>query len=265
MLVSIIIPCKNEEKRIGKTLEAVHGYLTKQDYEYEIIVVNNGSHDRTVFEVERRMKTIPHLRLITENAYGKGWAVHQGMLKAHGDWRLMTDADNSTDISHLGKFLEAGLAGNDVVISSRRLEESDIKNPQPWYRQILGNVFAGLVRTIVPTGVKDTQNGFKLFSREAVERIFPLQTIFYWAFDIEVLHLARELRLEVKELPITWIDDDRSHMNIKGMAKMLEEVLYVRWNIFNDAYSSKDAGESRNKNRIHIHAPAKSRFRFTLW
>lgn len=237
MLISVIIPCYNEEQRIKSTLERIHEYLSQQSYQSEVIVVDNGSKDGTREVVQSYAAQMPNLRLLSKKSHGKGWAVKEGMLEAKGDYRLFTDADNSTDISHLGKFLDAAINdGYDVVISSRRIEGAHLAHPQPWYRRILGDIFALIVRSIMPLGIRDTQNGFKLFSANATERIFPQQTIFYWAFDVEVLALAQKFGFNIKELPITWVNDEASRMSIKGMSRMLFEVIITRLHMMTRAY-----------------------------
>ncbi len=278
MLISVIIPCYNEERAIVATLTRVIEYLKAQVYDSEIIVVDNGSRDRTrnlVAEIQARMQkgapaagmtqatvasglgapaagtgisnASPAIKLMFENSHGKGWAVKCGMLEAKGDFKLFTDADNSTDIAHLGPMLALAQSGTDVVISSRRLPESNIAHPQPWYRQILGNIFAAIIRVIMPLGVKDTQNGFKLFSRAAADKIFPQQRIYYWAFDVEILALARKFGFTVKEVPITWINNDKSSMTLKGMIRMLFEVVIIRFNLATGEFfkGKKERGVSK--------------------
>jgi dolichyl-phosphate beta-glucosyltransferase len=250
MKLSIIIPCYNEERRIGTTLERMREYLSYQNYKWEIIVVDNGSSDGTRDVVRGFQDSMPNLRIVEENCYGKGWAVRQGMLAARGDYRLFTDADNSTDIAQVDDLLQEAYNGYDVVISSRRAEGAVIIHPQPWYRRILGDLFVLLVRLIVPLGIKDTQNGFKLFSREAAEGIFPHQNIFYWAFDVEILALADRLGYTTKEVPIVWVNDERSSMSIKGMVRMLFEVLLVRAHLMTRSYTKAE--------KHHSHAPSKN-------
>jgi dolichyl-phosphate beta-glucosyltransferase len=228
MYLSIIIPCYNEESRILVTLQAIKSYLSRQYYEYEVIVVDNGSTDATKLVVEGFAANFPQLRLICKKSHGKGWAVKQGMLAAKGEYRLFTDADNSTDIVQLDKLLPYAKEGYDVIIGSRKAEGAVLTKPQPLFRVWLGNVFAWTVGIILPTGVKDTQNGFKLFSKAAAEAIFPQQAIYYWAFDVELLALANVYGFKVKEVPIVWVNDERSKMNFKGMARMLFEVAIVR-------------------------------------
>lgn len=229
MYLSIIIPCYNEELRIGKTLEAVGSYLEHQSYDYEIIVVDNGSKDTTANIVSNHQKKMPALKLIHRQNFGKGWAVKQGMLEATGDFKLFMDADNSTDIREVEKLLAYAATDFEVVISSRKIEGALLAHPQPWHRAILGNIFVLIVRIIIPLrGIKDTQNGFKLFTKKAADILFPLQTLYYWSFDVELLALAQRHGLNIKEVPITWNNDERSKMRPMGMLRMAREILQLR-------------------------------------
>jgi dolichyl-phosphate beta-glucosyltransferase len=229
MYLSVIIPCYNEVERIAKTLEAIYCYLREQTYEWEIIVVDNGSTDGTRQLVEDYADEIKNLKLLIHQSHGKGWAVKQGMLAAEGEYRLFTDADNSTDIKQLEKLLPWATHGADVVISSRKKEGAVIVEKQPKYRQWLGNIFPLIVRLFVPVirDIKDTQNGFKLFSRRAADRLFQHQSIYYWAFDVELLALAKIFGYKIKEVPIVWKNDDKSKMNLKGMLRAAFEVILV--------------------------------------
>lgn len=230
MYLSVIIPAYNEEKRITTTLEAIYSYLREKPYEWEMIVVDNGSTDGTRQLVEEYADRIKNLRLVERRSHGKGWAVKQGMLEAEGEYRLFTDADNSTDITQLDKLLPWATHGADVIISSRKKHGAVIVEKQSFYRRWLGNLFPLLVRLFVPQlrDIKDTQNGFKLFSRQAAEKIFPHQTIFYWAFDVEILALAKIFGFKIKEVPIVWINDDKSKMNLNGMLRAAFEVILTR-------------------------------------
>lgn len=236
MYLSIIIPCYNEQERLPKTLERIGEYLSKQTYTYEVIVVDNGSTDGTKQVVQDAHNKYPFITLINEQSHGKGWAVKEGMLAASGKYRLFTDADNSTDIAQIELLLPQVQEGYDVVISSRKMKYSVLTHPQPWHRVLLGNIFAFIVGLIVPLGVKDSQNGFKLFTERAAEKIFPQQTIFYWAFDVEILALARVFNFRIKEVPITWVNDEQSRMNLKGMIRMLFEVVLVRLHLLTRNY-----------------------------
>lgn len=238
MHLSIIIPAYNEEKRLGETLESVDAYLSGQHYDYEILVVNDGSKDKTAEVVRELEPKIKGLKLVDNRVnHGKGWVVRQGMLEAKGDYRLFMDADNSTTVDQVGGFFKYFSEGYDIVIGSRRIKGANIKVRQNLLRDFLGGVFRFIVHAIVPLGVTDSQAGFKIFSRKAAEAIFPKQTIFRWAFDVEVLSIAKNFGFKVKEAPITWVNDGQSHVKLSGMVKMLFEVLDVRLKLWGGRYS----------------------------
>jgi len=233
MYLSIIIPAYNEASRLPKTLREVDKYLSNQNYEYEIIVVNDGSKDKTAEVVKDLMLEIKNLKLIdNKENHGKGYVVRQGMLQAKGDYRIFTDADNSTSIEQIEKMLPEFKNGYDVVIGSRDIKGAVIAVPQPWWRRKLGDIFNLIVQVIAGLwGIWDTQCGFKGFSKEAVENIFPKCRINRWAFDVEVLVIAKRLGYKIKEIPVTWINSPETKVRFKGMVKMLFEVIQVRWNI----------------------------------
>ena len=237
MYLSVIIPAYNEEKRIAKTLLAVDNFLRRQNYEYEILVVNDGSQDKTVEVVEGLKNQIANLKLVDDKTnHGKGWAVRRGMLEAHGQIRLFMDADNSTTIDQVDNFLPYFNQGYKIVIGSRRIAGAVIAVHQPWIRDFLGGVFRLMVHALAPLGVTDSQAGFKVFSHQAAETIFKKQTIFRWAFDVEILAIARRLGFKIKEVPIHWVNDTESHVKISGMVKMLLEVGRVRLNLWSKKY-----------------------------
>ena len=238
MYLSVIIPAYNEEKRIEKTLLNVHEYLSTQPYEYEIIVVNDGSKDGTSALISSLSNKFKNLKLIdNKENHGKGWAVRQGMLEASGDYRLFMDADNSTTVDQVSGFLTYLAEGYDIVIGSRRIKGANIAVRQPWFRDFLGGTFRFVVHTLVPLGVTDSQAGFKCFSRKASEDIFSRQTIFRWAFDVEILAIARKMKFKIKETPIRWVNDADSKVKMSGMVKMLFEVFQVRINLITRKYA----------------------------
>lgn len=237
MYLSVIIPAYNEEKRIEKTLLSVRAYLSRQNYEYEILVVSDGSKDNTIGVVSNLRNQILNLKILDDKEnHGKGWAVQKGMLEAQGDYRLFMDADNSTTVDQVEGFLPYFLQGYDIVIGSRRIAGADIAVRQSWTRDFLGGVFRLIVHTLVPLGAKDSQAGFKCFSRRATETVFQKQTIFRWAFDVEILAIACKLGFKIKEAPIKWENDAESKVRLSGMIKMLFEVLQVRWNLWANKY-----------------------------
>lgn len=237
MKLSVIIPAYNEAKRIDKTLLSTYAFLSRQDYESEIIVVDDGSHDETVAKVEARRTDIQYLRVIKDaQNHGKGWVVRKGMTDATGDVRLFMDADNSTTAVQVEHFLPYFDQGYDIVVGSRRMKNSVIAVKQPWIRDFLGWAFRTIVRIIVPLGITDSQAGFKAFSKKAVDIVFSKQTIFRWAFDVELLAIARKQGLKIKEVPIVWVNDAESHVKLSGMINMLFEVLQIRLNLWAGKY-----------------------------
>ena len=235
--LSVIIPAYNENSRIEKTLFAVRKNKKKQSYTYEILVVNDGSKDGTADEVKKLANVIENLKLVdNKENHGKGWVTKQGMLTATGEVRLFMDADNSTAVDEVAKMLPFFENGYDIVVGSRRIEGSNITVEQSRVRDFLVGVFRLIVHTLVPVGVTDTQCGFKAFSAKAAQNIFPKQTIFRWAFDVEILSLARKSGYKIKEVPITWINDAQSHVKLSGMINMLFEVLQIRINLWTGKY-----------------------------
>jgi len=229
MYLSIIIPAYNEEKRIGETLVAVCEYLNKQSYSHEVIVVNDGSIDRTDEIVQTFNSKISYLKLIGYSRnQGKGYAIKQGMLVAEGDLRLFMDADNATSIEQLDKFLPF-VNSYDVVISSRRLPESRTLIVRSYIRELLSLVFTFATRFLLSLGISDTQNGFKLFTAKAARTLFNQQTVNGWAFDVEILVLARKLGFKVKEVPVEWINGGHSRMTFLGAYRMGRELLKIYW------------------------------------
>jgi glycosyltransferase involved in cell wall biosynthesis len=235
--LSVVIPAYNEEKRIGATLKDIDAFLRKQSYDYEILVMVDGAKDNTAQVVKDLEKHIPKSRIIAnpEN-HGKGWVVKQGMLEATGDIRVFMDADNSTKINHITSFLPFFEKGFDVVVGSRRIKGANIKVHQPWLRDFLGGVFRFIVHTLVPLGVTDSQCGFKAFTAEAAKKVFPLQTISRWAFDVEILAIARQKKLKIQEAPVTWLNDEASQVKPHEMVKMLFEIMAVRVNLWTGEY-----------------------------
>jgi len=241
MRLSVIIPAYNEEKRISNTLREIDKYLRQQPYEYEILVVNDGSKDATAQTVRTMEPEIKGLRLIdNEVNKGKGGVVRQGLLAAIGEARLFMDADNSTSVDQVEKMWPEFEKGFDVVIGSRDIKGAVLDPPQPWKRIILGDIFNLVVQIILGLwGIKDTQCGFKALSAKAVNRIMPQCKIDRWAFDPEILILARGMGFKIKQIPVHWINDPDSKVKLKGAIRMLREVAEIRWNLIAKKYSFK--------------------------
>jgi dolichyl-phosphate beta-glucosyltransferase len=229
MYLSVIIPVYNEEKRFPKTIVNIVDFLAKQNYESEIIVVNDGSTDKTADLVKSFSLKYPIINLVSyPNNKGKGCAVKKGMLSAKGEKRLFMDVDGSTPVDQVEKLLPYFEQGHEVVIGSRRVKGSQISSDQSWYRLFLGWVFRNMVNIILPLGIIDSQNGFKMFSAKSANEIFGKQTIDGWAFDVQILYIAKRLGYKIKEVPISWTNDKESKVTLKGMMKMLWEVMKIR-------------------------------------
>jgi dolichyl-phosphate beta-glucosyltransferase len=238
MFLSVIIPAYNEEKRLPTTLEEIDKYLSKQTYDYEIIVISDGSKDNTVNIVRSYSLKIKNLKLIdNKENHGKGYVVRQAMLQAKGDYRLFTDADNSTSIDQVEKMWPFFERDYDIVIGSRDVKGAVLAVPQSFQRRILGDTFNLVVKIVAGFwGISDTQCGFKGFTARAAESIFPKCKIDRWAFDVEILVIAKKMGYKIKEMPVTWINDPNSKVKLKGMIKMLFEVLQIRLNSIKGKY-----------------------------
>lgn len=238
VFLSVIIPAYNEEKRLPKTIAATDLYLRKQPYHYEILVVNDGSTDKTVQVIQNLKSRIKNLMLVdNKENHGKGYVVRQGMLGAKGKYRLFTDADNSTSIDQVESMLSEFEKGYDVVIGSRDIKGAVLKPPQGLLRRFLGEVFRVLRKLIVGLwDIQDTQCGFKVFSAKAAADIFPRLKINRWAFDVEILAVARKLGYNIKEAPVVWVNDPHSKVKLSGMIKMLFEMAQIRWNLMKNIY-----------------------------
>lgn len=239
MHLSVIIPAYNEDKRLPRTLEEINAYLIKQNYDYEILVVDNGSKDRTREIVRNLMGKINGLRLIEKNQGGKGKAVSAGMLEAVGDFRIFTDADNSTSINQIEKMWEEFQNGFEVVIGSRDIKGAILDPPQPWLRNfLLGGGFK-LYRKIILGlwGIEDTQCGFKGFTKKAAEAIFPKARIDHFAFDPEILILAQKMGYKIKEIPIVWKNDLESKVKPGAIIKMALDLIKIKWNLITKKYN----------------------------
>lgn len=233
--LSIIIPAHNESVRLPHSLGSIRAFVNAQAYQSEVIVVENGSTDDTAEIVTNLLAGWPELRLIQLAASGKGLAVKAGMLAASGYYRFMMDADLSMSLDEVNKFLPPRL-DVPVAIASREAPGAQRIN-EPYIRHLVGRMFNTLVRTVVLPGLQDSQCGFKCFSAEAAERIFPLQTFTGWSFDVEVLAIARDLGFDLREVPIRWTYEPGSRVSvIKDSLRMAQELFKIRSNVKRGLY-----------------------------
>lgn len=228
--LSVVIPAFNEAGRIGATCERVISRLSEAGTAFEVIVVDDGSADATAEAARAALGGLGrHSVIRLERNRGKGAAVRAGVLASKGRFVLFTDADLSTPIETAFEFLRCLRGGWDVVIGSRALKESDIRVHQPLVRELMGKTFNLLVRGLVLRGFRDTQCGFKAFSRRAALEIFSRLRTEGFAFDVEVLRRALELGFRVREVPVTWADSRPSRVRLAaGSWQMLRELLALR-------------------------------------
>ena len=238
--LSIVVPAYNEEHRLPPTLARLHAFLAAQPMRWEIVVVDDGSRDATCAVVEAAMANIPNLRLVRQSPNrGKGAAVRLGMLAARGQIRVMSDADGSMSPDQLPRLLAPILACTaEISIGSRYAEgaRSDIK--QPLYRILWSRLANSLVQRSLVPGVRDTQCGFKAFTAEAARDLFRIGRIDGWAFDLEILALARRAGYGIAEVGVEWTDDRRSRVNpLKDMWKVVREAMTIRKNLRRGVYA----------------------------
>lgn len=238
MKLSVIIPAYNEERNIARTIKAIHEYLTIKNIDHEILVSIDGSKDKTA-EVAESMKTsVSTLTVINVPVnHGKGYAVKEAMMQATGDYKLFTDADNSTSIDHIERMMPYFSQGYDVVIGSIAVAGHKVSTgSEPIWRRLFGKMGNLYIQILAVPGIHDTQRGFKIFSKKASEDIFPRQRIMRWGFDVEILALARKFGYKIKEVPVDWKNDPNSHVGLKAYIQVLKEVLIVRWNLITHKY-----------------------------
>jgi len=235
---SIIIPAYNESERLAVSLPKVLDYTEKNDLQAEIIVVNDGSRDDTADVVRQFARTHPEIRLLENPGNrGKGYSVRNGMLNALGDVVLFTDADLSSPIYEASKLFAAIEQGADVAIGSRWLRAELQTERQPWFRQLYGRLFNLGLRLTLGLKFRDTQCGFKAFTRAAAQTVFTRQRVERWGFDPELLFLANKFNLRTVEVPVEWAHDHRSKISpLRDGLKMGVEMLSVRWNDLKGLY-----------------------------
>ena len=245
--LSVVIPAYNEEARLPDTLGATISFLSKQDFTFEIVVVDDGSIDNTAQVVRDLSESDERVRLVEYGTNrGKGYAVRTGMMRARGEIRVFMDADNSTTIDHVASFLPLFNDGWEVVIGSRRAKGSKILVHQSRWKEALGSLGNAWIRFWAVPGIRDTQAGFKAFSAKAANDVFPRLTLDRWGFDIEALAVARSLGYRISEEPITWVNDARTHVTAKAYFQVLFEVLQVRWNLWRGKYGLGGSGNPEN-------------------
>ncbi|MDP3740790.1 MAG: glycosyltransferase family 2 protein [bacterium] len=241
--LSVVIPAYNEEKRIERTLLDVDGYLEKQNYGYEILVVDNGSNDKTA-EVVKHLETttVQNAHILEQPAVvpgnNKGNAVRRGIMEAKGEYVVFMDADNATPIREIEKFWAQLESGIEVVIGSRYQDPATVRIKQPAYKILLSRMSNLLIQIVLIPHIKDTQCGFKAFKTSAAKEIFKNLTIFGWAFDMELLAIALRLSFRIKEVPVSWEEHGGSHVPLRAYLQSLRDLFIIKWNSLTGKYST---------------------------
>jgi dolichyl-phosphate beta-glucosyltransferase len=235
--LSVVIPAFNEAERLPRTLERVRAFLGAFGRGHEVLVVDDGSRDATAERARAAGATV----LRTDRNRGKGHAVRRGMLEARGQRRLMTDADLSTPIEELPRFLDKMAEGYDVVIGSRALPGAMIEVHQPWFRENMGRLYNLFVRALALPGLRDTQCGFKLWSADAARAAFAGARLDGFSFDVEALYLARKRGYRIAEVPVTWRNDAATRVSLGGGSAAFPDLLRIRLNDWMGRYDGGDA------------------------
>ncbi len=227
--LSVVIPAFNEESRISHTLSQVVDYLTAQDYTWEIVVADDGSRDATAGLVDQVIMDHPNIQILRLPHRGKGWAVKNGMLAARGEYRLLCDADLSVPIAQVERLLPPLGPGSDIVLGSREAPGA-ARIGEPARRHLMGRLFNLLVSRLAVPGLADTQCGFKCFRGAAAEDLYPRQTMDGFAFDVELLYLARKRGLTFAEVGVDWYYRSQSKVRpVRDSFAMTLDLLKIRW------------------------------------
>jgi glycosyltransferase involved in cell wall biosynthesis len=236
---SIVIPAYNESRRILATLEAVVACIREKKWFAEVVVVNDGSRDKTAQLVRDFAKTAPEVHLLENDGnHGKGYSVRHGLLHSHGEIVMFTDADLSSPLEEAERLFQAIAEGADIAIGSRWLETSRQTIRQPFYRRFFGRCFNLVTKAVMALPFADTQCGFKAFTRKAAQTCFQLQTIERWGFDPEILFIALKRGFKIKEVPVSWAHDERTQISyLRDGLRMLQDLALVRWNALVGRYS----------------------------
>ena len=242
MDLSVIIPTYNEEANIRRSAEGVVGYLRGRPWEWELLLVDDGSRDGTVAIEQEIARSEPRVRVLAHSPNrGKGYAVRQGMLAARGAVRLFLDADYSTPIEEYERLMPHLEAGCDVVIGTRRVTKDLIETKPPLHRHVLGEIYVTLAAWLLGSHVTDFNCGFKAFRAGAAERLFRLQRRNDWSFDAEVLALAERLGYRIQEAPVRW-----AHVQITSKVRPLRDgvrsfaaLLRIWWDLRRGRYNDE--------------------------
>ena len=229
--LSIVIPAYNEELRLGKSLLALHQWAGEQSFDVEILVVDDGSKDGTIKLADQFVRQHPGtpIRILANPANaGKGAAVRNGVLNSIGDWVLFSDADLSTPIEEYSKLRSAAdTSGARVAIGSRAVDRSTVGRHQSFAREASGRFFNFVMRNITGLNIQDTQCGFKLMHGPTGRKIFAVQTLDGFSFDVEMLVIAQENAITIAEIPVRWFNADDSKVTLASGLRSFADLVTI--------------------------------------
>lgn len=253
IFLSVILPAYKESERITRTLKEIKEHLDKKGYEYEILVVVDGSPDNTAEVAKGFSGEVKNFRVIDnpEN-HGKGFVVRQALLEARGKYRLFMDSDGSTSINHVDRFLEEFEYGYDIVIGSRDVQGAYVQIHQPKYREFMGDMGNWLIRIVLGLWkIPDTQCGFKMLSAEAAQTVAQRMVVDRFGFDFELLVLAKKLGFKIRQLPVRWLNEEGTTVTLfgkNGFVQVLIDLFKTRLRLWTGKYGIKEyKREKENK------------------
>ncbi|EKE19498.1 MAG: glycosyl transferase, group 2 family [uncultured bacterium] len=216
--LSVVIPAYKEKERIGSNLLEIEKFLSDKSFEYEVIIVVDGSPDNTAEIARNYSSQVKNLRVIdNKENHGKGFVVRQGLLEAKGKYVVFLDADGSTSITHVEKFLPELEAGYDLIVGSRKIKGAFVQIHQPKYREFMGEGGNWLIRIVLGLwSYPDTQCGFKMLTGQAAHEVASRMVVDRFGFDFELIILAHELGFKVKQMPVRWLNEEGSTVSLTG-------------------------------------------------
>lgn len=236
--LSVVIPAYNEEKIIQGSLTKVISYLKRKKFDWELIISDDGSRDKTYKIVGKLTSSKVRLVRLVKNR-GKGAALREGILKAMGDYIIFMDADLSVPLENIEIFFNTLKKGTDVAIASRRVKGAKILVHQPWHRESMGRVFTFLTQLVTGTDIADFTCGFKGFRKESAQKIFRASLINRWAYDAEIIFLAKKFGLKITEIPIVWKNREDTRVRLKSVVlETFRDLFKIRLNDLSGKYEN---------------------------
>jgi dolichyl-phosphate beta-glucosyltransferase len=240
--LSVVIPAYKEKERIGTNLLEIESFLAGKNFEYEVIIVVDGSPDNTAEVARNYSKQVKNLRVIdNEKNHGKGYVVRQGLLEAQGKYVVFLDADGSTSITHVEKFLPELEKGNDLIVGSRKIDGAFIQVHQPKYREFMGEGGNWLIRIVLGLwSFPDTQCGFKMLTGKAAHEIAQRMVVDRFGFDFELIIIAKKLGFKIKQMPVRWLNEEGSTVSLtgpNGFIQVLIDLFKTRMRLLTGKYN----------------------------